>query len=63
MEAIDLQVIDERLARRFWGDGDPVGRRLFSPLNANQLSTLGPATPWLTVVGVVRSARRTPSAS
>ena len=29
--------IDERKARRFWPDGDAVGRRVFSPINANQL--------------------------
>jgi predicted permease len=50
-------VVDERLARRFWPDGDAVGRRMFCPLDATQLSKIDANTPWLTVVGVVRTAR------
>ena len=50
-------VIDERLARRFWPDGDATGRRLFWPARVSQLSTIDANTPWLTVIGVVRSAR------
>jgi predicted permease len=50
-------VIDERLARRFWPDGNAVGRRLFSPMNATELATIDARTPWLTVIGVVRNAQ------
>jgi predicted permease len=50
-------VIDERLARRFWRDEDPIGRRLFRPAAAKDLESIGPDTPWLTVVGVVRDAQ------
>jgi predicted permease len=50
-------VIDERLARRFWPNGDAVGRRMFCPINTTQLAMNDPNTPWLTIVGVVRSAR------
>jgi hypothetical protein len=50
-------VIDERLARRFWPDGDAVGRRMFYPTTASQFAGTDANTPWLTVVGVVRSAR------
>ncbi len=50
-------VIDEPLARRFWPGGDAVGRRMFCPLNASELSTLDANTPWLTVIGVVGAAR------
>jgi predicted permease len=50
-------VIDERLAQRFWPNGDAVGRRMFCPTNATQLAMNSPDTPWLTIVGVVRSAR------
>jgi predicted permease len=49
-------VIDERLARRFWRDGMAVGRRLFCPIAASELAMTGASTPWLTVIGVVRSA-------
>jgi predicted permease len=50
-------VIDERLARRFWPDGDAVGRQIFCPMNSTQLAAIDANTPWLTVVGVVRTAR------
>ena len=50
-------VIDEGIARRFWPDGDAVGRRLFWPPNPGALSQMGADTPWMTVIGVVRSAR------
>ena len=49
-------VIDERLARRFWGDLDPIGRRVYRPENPSELAP-GPATRWLTVVGVAAHAR------
>lgn len=53
-------VIDERLARRFWPDGMAIGRRIFFPMTATELAARpGPNTPWLTVIGVVRSARLT----
>ncbi len=44
-----MVVINEAMARRFWPDEDPVGKRL----------NLGdPAkTPWMTVIGIVRDTR------
>jgi putative ABC transport system permease protein len=36
-------VINDRMARRFWSDADPIGQRI----------RVGPSQPWLTVVGVV----------
>jgi hypothetical protein len=50
-------VIDERLARRFWPGGDAIGRRLFWPAKPSQLAAIDASTPWLTVIGVVRTAR------
>ena len=50
-------IVDERLARRFWRDEDPIGRRVFRPSSAKELEATGPNTPWLTVVGVVRDAQ------
>jgi predicted permease len=49
-------IVDEQLARRFWGEADPIGRRLFRPSNATELESIGRDTPWLTVIGVVRNA-------
>ncbi len=50
-------VIDESLARRFWRDEDPIGRRVYRPFNAKEFESIGPNTAWLTVVGVVRDAQ------
>ena len=50
-------IIDERLSRRFWGDGDAIGRRVFRPADPTELGTINANTRWLTVVGVVRQAQ------
>jgi putative ABC transport system permease protein len=51
-------VIDESLARKFFGVSDPLGRRLYLPANPEELTKgPGPDTRWRTVVGVVRSIR------
>ena len=50
-------VIDERLARRFWGDTDPIGRRVYQPRTLTEMTTATKGTRWLTVVGVVGHAR------
>jgi len=44
-------VINQALARRYWGEEDPVGKRLKLGVHASN-------TPWLTVVGVVGSIRQ-----
>jgi predicted permease len=48
-------VIDERLANRFWKGQDPVGRRMWKPDSAQDLTPAGPGPKahWYTVVGVV----------
>jgi predicted permease len=56
VETASTIVIDERLARRFWPDGDAIGRRTFRPENPKQM-TIDEYTRWLTVIGVVRSSR------
>jgi predicted permease len=50
-------IVDEKLARRFWGDRDPVGRRMFQPGSAQDLTSPGPGARWYTVVGVVSEIR------
>jgi predicted permease len=50
-------IVDDRLARRFWPDGDAIGRRMFRPANPRELQTMDANTRWLTVVGVVGNAR------
>ena len=50
-------IIDEALARRFWPNGDAVGRRMFRPENPRQIMAVANDIRWLTVVGVVRFAK------
>jgi len=44
-----VAVIDESTARKFWPGGDPLGRRVRFGNN--------PATPWTTVVGVIKDIK------
>ena len=51
-------IIDERLAAKFFGASDPVGRRLWKPDKAAELSKgPGPTSHFYTIVGVVGSVR------
>jgi predicted permease len=50
-------VIDEQLARRLWGNADPIGRRVYRPERPAEMLAPDPATRWLTVVGVAAHAR------
>jgi predicted permease len=51
-------VIDQKLARRFWPDSSAVGKRMFQPQNAQDL-TRPPEneSDWLHVIGVVGSVK------
>lgn len=48
-------IVDEKLARRFWRDSDPIGQKMYEP-DASGL-TVNNRTVRYTVVGVVRSVR------
>lgn len=50
-------IVDERLARKFWPNADPIGKRMYEPDNPKQLVSPDQQTKWLTVVGVVREVR------
>jgi predicted permease len=52
--APNVVIVDERLARRFWPDRDPIGRRMYQPNNVKDLLKVDEHTRWLRVVGVVR---------
>jgi predicted permease len=48
-----VAIVDQALARKFWPGQNPLGRRLFKPESAEDL-TRPPAKPnWITVVGVI----------
>jgi len=46
-------IVDERLARKFWPDSDPIGRHMRNPGDPNDLLKVDEHTQWMTVVGVV----------
>jgi predicted permease len=50
-------IVDERLARKFWPNSDPIGRRMYRPSNPDDLFKIDEHTRWLTVAGVVREIR------
>jgi predicted permease len=50
-------IVDEKLARRFWPDQDPIGRRLYLPEDINNLLATTDKTVFLTVVGVVHDLK------
>jgi predicted permease len=46
-------VIDERLARKFWPDGQAVGKRMYQPASPDTLLEQPPDGQMLTIVGVI----------
>jgi predicted permease len=50
-------IVDQRLARKFWPDSSPIGKRMWKPNSAQDLVQPGPTASWYTVVGVVGSIK------
>jgi predicted permease len=50
-------IVDERLARHFWPNRDPIGQRMYYPQNPKDLTQTDASTRWFQVVGVLRSIR------
>jgi predicted permease len=46
-------IVDETLAKRFWPNQDPVGRRMYKPNDIKDLTAVTPQTAFFTVVGVI----------
>jgi predicted permease len=52
-----VMVIDSYLARRFWPDGDAVGRRMYFPTDINNLMATPEESQMITIVGVIEPIR------
>jgi len=46
-------IVDEKLAKRFWPNTDPIGRRMYLPQDINNLLATNDKTVWFTVIGVI----------
>jgi predicted permease len=53
-------IVDERLAKKFWPDRDPIGRRMYQPENVKDLLAITPKTTFHEVVGVVKEVQVLP---
>lgn len=51
-DAPPVVIINQNMARRFWGEEDPIGKRM-------KYGSPGSESPWRTIVGVVSDMRRT----
>lgn len=52
-KAQPVVIVDEKLARRFWPNQDPIGRRMYRPTDINDLLAVNDKTVFLNVVGVI----------
>ena len=52
-------IVDDTLARRFWPNQDPIGRRMYLPQDINNLLAINERTVFLTVVGVIHDVKLT----
>ncbi len=50
MQTPNTVIVSEPLARRFWPDEDPIGKRI-------KTGSVDATDPWLTIIGVVRDAK------
>ncbi len=51
-------IVDEKLAKHFWPNKDPVGQRMYQPNDIKNLMKIDEHTQWMHVVGVVRDIRQ-----
>jgi predicted permease len=52
-----VMMIDDRLAKRFWKDGDALGRRMYFPLDINNIMAKPTEDQLMTIVGIIETMR------
>jgi predicted permease len=57
-DAAPAVIVDERLAKKFWPNTDPIGRRMYLPNGPDEVTGPGPNTRYMRVVGVVGAVRQ-----
>jgi putative ABC transport system permease protein len=50
-------IVDEQLAKKFWPNTEPIGRRMYLPDKAEDIAKPGPTVTWMEVVGVVGTVK------
>jgi len=50
-------ILDEHLAKLFWPNTNPIGRRIYLPDSVEDIATPGPKAIWMQVVGVVGAVK------
>jgi predicted permease len=50
-------IVDEKLAKHFWPNQDPIGRRMYMPQDLNNMFAITEKTVFIYVVGVVRDIK------
>ena len=56
-DAPKVIIVDEKLARRFWPNQDPIGRRMYLPQDINNLLAIDDKTVFFSVIGVVHDIK------
>ena len=56
--AAKVVIVDEKLAKHFWPNSDPIGKRMYQPQDIKDLFKIDSHTIFRTVVGVVREVRQ-----
>jgi putative ABC transport system permease protein len=56
-KAQKVMIVDEKMARHFWPNQDPIGRRMYLPQDLNNLLAINEKTVFLTIVGVIKDIK------
>lgn len=51
-------IVDEKLAKKFWGDANPIGKRMFFPNNDEDFTKPNEETEFMSVIGVVATVKQ-----